>query len=250
RARGAARRTRADYTGPAARHRCPRGDSAGRSTANAQGSVVMIRVLIADDHPVVRQGLRQIISSTHDIIVAAEARSGRELLTQMTSAASDAVLLDLSMPGLDGMDVLKILHRDWPHTPVLVLTMHTEDQFAVRALRAGASGYVTKDSAPGELVGAIRKIVAGGKYISEGVAEKLAAHLGPGAEQPVHERLSDPGYQLLRFMAAGKPTREIAEDLALSIKTVGTYRSRILEKMGMRTAAELAAYAVRNRLTE
>lgn len=210
----------------------------------------MIRVMIADDHPIVRQGLRQILSGTDDIIVAADATSERELLDQMARVPCDVVLLDLTMPGSDGIDVLKSLRRDWPHTPVLVLTMHSEDQFAVRTLRAGAAGYLTKDSAPGELVGAIRKIVGGGRYISTWVAERLAAHLGPDVEKPAHERLSDREYQVLRLIASGRSTREIAAQLALSSKTVGTYRSRILEKMRMHTAAELTAYAVRNRLAD
>ena len=210
----------------------------------------MIRVLIADDHPIVRQGLRQILSGTADVAVAAEATDGRELLEQMRRSLCDVVLLDLTMPGSDGMDVLKALRREWPETPVLVLTMHSEDQFAVRALRAGAAGYLTKDSAPSELVGAIRKIVAGGRYISPWVAERLASHFGPDDERPAHERLSDREYQVLRLIAAGKSTREIAEMLSLSAKTVGTYRARILEKMRMRTAAELTAYAVRNRLAD
>jgi len=210
----------------------------------------MIRVLIADDHPIVRQGVIQILSSTHDIVVAAEATSGRELMHQVAVTPCDIVLLDLTMPGSDGLDVLKQLRREAPQTPVLVLTMHSEDQFAVRSLRAGASGYLTKDSAPSELVGAIRKIVAGGRYISPLMAERLAAHLGPDAEQPLHERLSDREYQVLRLIAAGKSTREIAAQLSLSTKTVSTYRARILEKMEMRSAAELTAYAVRHHLAD
>ena len=210
----------------------------------------MIRVLIADDHPIVRQGLCQILSSTTDIVVAAEARDGRELLAQMPEVACDIVLLDLTMPGSDGMDVLKTLRRQWPRTPVLILTMHSEDQFAVRSLRAGASGYLTKDSAPAELVSAIRKIVGGGHYISTWVAERLAAYFGTDAEKPAHERLSDREYQVLRLIAAGRSTREIAGELSLSSKTVGTYRARILEKMRMHTSAELTAYAVRNHLAD
>lgn len=210
----------------------------------------MIRVYIADDHPIVRQGLRQILAATSDIVVAGEATTGRELLDQINGSAIDAILLDLTMPGIDGMDVLKLLRRDWPQIPVLVLTMHSEDQFAVRTLRAGASGYLTKDSAPAELVGAIRRIVGGGRYISTWVAEKLAAHLGPDSEKPAHERLSDREYQVLRLIACGKSTREIAGELQLSSKTVGTYRSRILEKMRMHSSAELTAYAVRNHLAD
>ena len=208
----------------------------------------MIRVLIADDHPIVRQGVIQILSSTHDIVVAAEATSGRELMHQVAVTPCDIVLLDLTMPGSDGLDVLKQLRREAPQTPVLVLTMHSEDQFAVRSLRAGASGYLTKDSAPSELVGAIRKIVAGGRYISPLMAERLAAHLGPDAEQPLHERLSDREYQVLRLIAAGKSTREIAGALSLSIKTVSTYRSRILEKMNFKSNADITYYAVKNQL--
>jgi len=210
----------------------------------------MIRVFIADDHPIVRQGLRQILAGTDDVGVVGEACAGQELLDRLPTTPCDVVLLDLTMPGIDGMDVLKILHRDWPKVPVLVLTMHSEDQFALRTLKAGASGYLTKDSAPGELVGAIRHIVAGNRYVSPSVAELLAAHLGPEGDKPAHERLSDREYQVLRFIAMGRSTREIAEELRLSVKTVGTYRGRILEKMQMHSAAELTAYAVRYRLAE
>jgi DNA-binding NarL/FixJ family response regulator len=210
----------------------------------------MIRVLIADDHPIVRQGLIQILSSTDDIVVAGEATTSRELLQQMATIPHDIVLLDLTMPGEQGLDALKTMRQDFPQTPVLVLTMHSEDQFAVRSLRAGASGYLTKDSAPANLVGAIRRVVSGGRYISQRLAEHLAAHVGPETEKPVHERLSDREYQVLRLIAAGKSTREIATALALSIKTVSTYRSRILEKMEMRSAAELTAYAVRHHLDD
>lgn len=208
----------------------------------------MIRVVIADDHPIVRQGLRQILSSTTDITVAAEATDGDELLQVIERVPCDIVLLDLTMPGSDGLDVLKTLRADKPDVPVLVLTMHAEDQLAIRTLRAGASGYLTKDSAAGELVGAIRKIVAGHRYISSWVAERLADLLGPQGAQPVHERLSDREFQVLRMIASGKSTREIAVDLSLSAKTVATYRARILEKMHMRTTAQLTAYALRNGL--
>jgi DNA-binding NarL/FixJ family response regulator len=210
----------------------------------------MIRVLIADDHPIVRRGLIQILSGTDDIVVSGEATTSRDLLDQMATTPHDIVLLDLTMPGGEGLDALKTMRHDFPQTPVLVLTMHSEDQFAVRSLRAGASGYLTKDSAPANLVGAIRRVVSGGRYISPKLAERLAAHVGPETEKPVHERLSDREYQVLRLIAAGKSTREIADTLLLSIKTVSTYRSRILEKMEMRSAAELTAYAVRHHLDE
>jgi DNA-binding NarL/FixJ family response regulator len=210
----------------------------------------MIRVLIADDHPIVRQGLMQILSGTDDIVVAGEATTSRELLQLMAATPHDIVLLDLTLPGEEGLDALKTMRQQFSQTPVLVLTMHSEDQFAVRSLRAGASGYLTKDSAPANLVGAIRRVVSGGRYISPKLAERLAAHVGPETEKPIHERLSDREYQVLRLIAAGKSTREIAGTLSLSVKTVSTYRSRILEKMEMRSAAELTAYAVRHHLDD
>lgn len=210
----------------------------------------MIRILIADDHPVVRQGIRQIVGATQDIVVAEDVTDGRKVLDAAHAVSPDLVLLDLSMPGLDGLDVLKLLRKERPKTPVLVLTMHSEDQFAVRALKAGASGYLTKDSAPDELVDAIRRVVGGGRYVSSWLAEKLVDHLGPDSERPRHERLSDREYQILRLIAAGKSTRDISALLALSVKTVGTYRSRIFEKMGFRTTAEVATYVIRNRLAE
>jgi two-component system invasion response regulator UvrY len=210
----------------------------------------VIRILIADDHPVVRQGIRQIVGSTPDIVVADDVTDGRDVVSRTRRSVPDLVLLDLSMPGLDGLDVLKQLKRDRPKTPVLILTMHSENQFAVRALKAGASGYLTKDSAPTELVGAIRKVMAGGRYLSPWLAEKLADHLGPDSDRPSHEKLSDREYQILRLIASGKSTRDISTSLSLSVKTIGTYRSRIFEKMGLRTPAELAAYVVRNRLAD
>jgi DNA-binding NarL/FixJ family response regulator len=214
------------------------------------GGDALIRILIADDHPVVRQGIRQIVGATHDIVVAEDVTDGRQVLDATRATSPDLILLDLSMPGLEGLDVLKLLKREQPRTPVLVLTMHSEGQFAVRALKAGAAGYLTKDSAPDELVDAIRKVVAGGRYVSTWLAEKLVDHLGPDSERPRHERLSDREYQVLRMIAAGKSTRDISTLLSLSIKTVGTYRARIFEKMGFRTTAEVATYVIRNRLAE
>jgi DNA-binding NarL/FixJ family response regulator len=210
----------------------------------------MIGVFIADDHPVVRQGIRQIVAATDDITVVDEATTGHETLQRLAEIQCDLVLLDLSLPDIDGLDLLKQLKREHPQRPILILTMHSEDQFALRALKAGASGYLTKESAPGELVGAVRKVVAGGRYISQRLAESLAAHLGPDEEKPAHERLSDREYQVLRLIAAGRSTRDISTQLSLSSKTVSTYRARLLDKMGMKTSAELTAYAVRHRLAD
>jgi two-component system, NarL family, invasion response regulator UvrY len=210
----------------------------------------VIRIVIADDHPVVRQGIRQIVGAAGDMLIADEATHGRELLKRARSTPHDLVLLDLSMPATDGLDVLKQLKRERPKVPVVILTMSPEEQFAIRALKAGAAGYLTKEGAPIELVGAIRKAVAGGRYLSARVAEKLADHLVGNVEGSLHDGLSDREYQVMRMIAAGKPTRQIAEELALSVKTVSTYRARIFEKMRMRSPAELAAYVVRNQLSD
>jgi DNA-binding NarL/FixJ family response regulator len=210
----------------------------------------MIKVLIADDHPMIREGVHRIVAGTGDIAIAAEATDGRQLLERARSVKHDLILLDLSMPGSDGLELLKQLRRERPNIPVLVLTMHAEDQYAIRMFRAGARGYVTKDTAPTELLGAVRRVVAGGRYISPAVAEKLAGHLAAAGEHAPHERLSDREYQVFRMIAAGKSTRDISTELSLSVKTISTYRTRIFEKMGMRSPAALAIYAVRNRLTE
>ena len=209
----------------------------------------MIKIFIADDHPVVRQGVRQIVASHDDLVVAGEATTGRETVERLPQLTCDVVLLDLSLPDIDGLDLLKELRRARPQMPVLVLTMHSEAQFAVRALKAGAAGYVTKESAPSELVTAIRKVVVGGHYVTAGLAERLAANISGGGAMP-HESLTDREYQVFRLMAAGQSSRQIATALSLSIKTVSTHRARIFEKMQMTSAAQLAAYAVRNRLTD
>lgn len=210
----------------------------------------MLRILIADDHPVVRQGLRQIITETSDMVVVDEASNGWEVLSKVRASSYDVVLLDISMPGRSGVDILKELKDERPGLPVLILSIHPEEQYASRALRAGASGYLTKESAPDELVAAIRKISTGGKYVSSSLAEILASELGTSDEELPHKTLSDREYQVMRMIALGKTVTEIAEELLLSVKTVGTYRSRILEKMKMKNNAEITYYAVKNRLVD
>jgi two-component system invasion response regulator UvrY len=210
----------------------------------------MIRVVIADDHPIVRAGLKQIIMDEADIVVAGEASNGAELLEQVRRQDFDIVLLDLSMPGMDGLDVLKQLKIEMPRLPVIILTVHPESQYALRILKAGASGYLTKESASGELVKAIRRVHARGKYITPALAEKIAFALDEDAGGLPHEILSDREYQVLCLIGSGKTVTQIADALALSVKTVSTYRTRILEKMHLENNAELIHYAVHNGLVD
>jgi len=210
----------------------------------------MIRILIADDHPIVRQGLKQILEEAHDMSAADEAGDGRELLAKTRKNEYDIVLLDISMPGISGLDLLKQLKIEKPGLPILILTIHPEEQYAVRVLKAGAAGYLTKTSAPDELIRAIRKVSAGGRYITASLAEKLAMHLKFDEEKPLHETLSDREYQVLCMIASGRTVKEIGSELALSVKTVSTYRSRILEKLDMKTNAELTHYAIQNQLVD
>lgn len=208
----------------------------------------MIKVLIADDHPIVRQGLRQILAGTTDMEVVGEAVNGQEALDQVRLGGWDVLVLDITMPGRSGFDILKDLKHEQPHLPVLVLSIHAEEQLAVRVLKAGASGYLTKENAPDELVKAIRKVVGGGRYISPGLAESLAFGLDAASDRPRHEALSDREFQVMQLMAGGKTLAEIAEELSLSAKTVSTYRTRLLEKLDIKTNAELIRYALENEL--
>jgi two-component system invasion response regulator UvrY len=208
----------------------------------------MIKVLIADDHAVVREGVRQILSDTPDIAVVAEARDGQEAVERVRSEQLDVVVLDITMPGKSGIEALTEIKRDRPALPVLILSVHSEEQYGPRILKAGASGYLPKDSLPDQLVQAIRKAVIGGKYISPLLAEKLASELGSDAAKPLHETLSDREYQVLCMIGRGKTIKEIAEILSLSDKTISTYRARILEKMNMKNNGELTHYAIRQGL--
>jgi two-component system, NarL family, invasion response regulator UvrY len=210
----------------------------------------MLRILIADDHPIVRQGLKQILSEESDMGVFGEAQNSQEVLELAQKQDWDIVILDITMPGRGGIDVLKELKHQYPKLPLLILSMHPEDQYAVRALKAGAGGYLTKESAQEELIKAIRKVVRGGKYISSTLAEKLAFDLETETEKPLHETLSDREHQVLLMIASGKTVSEIAEELSLSVKTIDTYRARILEKMKMKNNAELTHYAIKNKLVE
>ena len=208
----------------------------------------MIRILIADDHAIVRRGLKQIVSEQADMIVASEAENAREVLDLVRTQEWDVVVLDINMPGRNGLEVLKELKRENPKLPVLILSIHPEDQYGVRVLKAGASGYLTKDSAPDELVLAIRKVHRGGKYISASLAETLVYELVAQTDRPKHETLSDREYQVMTMIASGKTVGEIGEELSLSVKTISTYRTRVLGKMNMRTNAELTQYAIQNQL--
>ena len=210
----------------------------------------MIRVVVVDDHAVVREGLKRIISENPGMAVTGEAGDGHEALKLIRGGACDVVLLDITMPNKNGLDVLKELRTEVPRLPVMVLSMHSEDQYAVRVLRAGAAGYLTKESAPAKLVQAIRKVVRGGKYVSPSLAEKLVSDLGTDTERPPHEILSDREYQVLCLIASGKTVSEIGAELALSVKTISTYRVRILEKLRMKNNAEITRYAIKERLVD
>jgi two-component system, NarL family, invasion response regulator UvrY len=209
-----------------------------------------MRVLIADDHAVFRRGLIETLTEAFPKVTFGEAKTAQETLEHARRQDWDVVILDISMPGKSGLDILDDLKRLRSRLPILILSMHPEEQFARRALKAGASGYLTKDSVTEELKEAVRKIVAGGRYVSATLAEKLALDLRQGADTPLHELLSDREFQVLRMIASGKTVKDIAEDLSLSVKTVSTYRARILEKTGMKTNAELIRYALQTQLVD
>jgi DNA-binding NarL/FixJ family response regulator len=202
------------------------------------------RFLIVDDHAVVRRGLAEILLDAFPGAETAEAGTARDGIARFRGATWDAVILDVTLPDRSGLDALKEMRELAPKTPVLVLSVHAEDHFAVRALKAGASGYLNKESAPEELVAAVRKVRAGGRYVSASLAERLAESLASGGTGAPHEALSDREFEVLLLIASGKTAGEIAEHLHLSVKTVSTYRARILEKTGMRTNAELTHYAI------
>ena len=210
----------------------------------------MIRVLIADDHAVVREGVKRILAEAADLVIAGEASHGQEILAKVATEAWDVVLLDISMPGRNGLEVLQQLRHLRPTLPVLVFSMHPENQYAVRAFQAGAAGYLTKDSIPQELVTAIRKVLQGGRYVSAAMAEYLILEIGHDPSTPLHSGLSNREYQVFCMLASGKTVTKIARELSLSVKTVSTHRGRILAKMRLKTNAELIHYAIRHRLVD
>ena len=210
-----------------------------------------MRILLVDDHAVVRHGLKQILADEFKRASFGEARNAQEALNRVWKENWDVVVLDITMPGRSGLEVLKEIKQSRPKLPVLVLSMHPEDQFAVRLLKIGAAGYMTKESAPEELVGAIRKVVEGGRYVSTSLAERLAGYVSSGdTQKSPQELLSDREFQVLCLIGSGKTPGEIAKALSLSVKTISTYRARILEKMGMRNNAEMMHYAMQHQLVE
>lgn len=210
----------------------------------------MIRILIADDHAIIRHGLKQIIEESGQMRVVAEAGSGVDALRKIRAGECDVVILDISMPDMSGTDVLKQIHAERPQLPILILSIYPEDQYAVRLIKAGAAGYMTKESAPSEVVSALLHVAGGKKYISPVVAELLANEVGTDEEKPPHQILSDREYQIFLLLASAQTVSEIADTLALSVKTISTYRSRILEKMRLSNNAELMRYAVDNHLAQ
>jgi len=211
----------------------------------------MIKVLLADDHSIVRAGLRRIVEESGDMVVVAEAADGQEAIQQAHETMPDVAVIDISMPGMDGLEVLSQLHSYYAKLPILILTMHEEEQYVIRAIGAGAMGYITKRSAPEQLVKAIRKVYAGGRYLTEEAAESLALRVASGARgDSLLDTLSNREIQVLRSLALGQTTREIAEGYNISVKTVDTYRSRLLQKLNLRNNAELTRFAIQNRLIE
>jgi two-component system invasion response regulator UvrY len=210
----------------------------------------MIKVIIADDHPIVRKGLKEILVEDAGTQVVDEAADGHELLRKLREAKFDVIILDISMPGLDGLDTLRRIKTEYPAARVLILTIHSETRYAIRCLKMGADGYLTKGSAPNELIGAIKRISEGRKYISQSLAETLTEELTSESGRAPHESLSDREYQVMLRMAAGKPLKDVAEELNLSVKTVSTYRSRILEKLKLENNSQLILYAIRHDLID
>jgi two-component system, NarL family, invasion response regulator UvrY len=208
----------------------------------------MIRILIVDDHAIVRHGLKQIVEDSGEMRVVAEAESGIDALRKIRDIDCDVVLLDISMPDMSGIDVLKQIHAEKPQLPILILSIYPEDQYAMRLIKAGAAGYMTKESAPPEVVKALLHVAGGKKYISPAVAEILANEIGAAEDKLPHQTLSDREYQIFLLLASAKTVSEIADALALSVKTVSTYRSRILEKMRLSNNAELMRYAIDHQL--
>ncbi len=208
----------------------------------------MLKVLIADDHPVVRQGVKQILAEELQLKQFGEARNAREVLENVSKKQWDILILDINLPDMNGLEILRQLKKVHPDLPVLVLTVFDEDQIAIRVLKAGAAGFVTKETMPNELISAVKKIHSGGKYVSPSLAEKLVFNIYAEDEKPVHHKLSNREYQVICLIAAGKSVKQIAEELYLSIQTIRTYRTRILEKMEMNTDAELIHYAIQHGL--
>jgi two-component system invasion response regulator UvrY len=209
-----------------------------------------MRILIADDHAVFRRGLAETLGEAFSRVTFGEAKTAQETLEHVRRQDWDVVILDISMPGKSGLDILDDLHRLRPKLPVLLLSMHPEGQYARRALKSGAAGYLTKESVPEELKEAVRRVRAGGRYVSATLAENLAFDLRRAADTPVHELLSDREFQVLRMIASGRTVKQIADEIALSVKTISTYRARILLKTGMKTTADLIRYALQTHLVE
>jgi DNA-binding NarL/FixJ family response regulator len=209
----------------------------------------VIRILLVDDHAVVRLGVKQVLADSIPESVFEEAGSAEEALSRVRTSAFDIAILDIALPGESGLDVLKKIKQIRPRLPVLMLSVYAEEEFAVRTLRAGAAGYVTKKAASTDLAEAVRRIVAGGRYVTDSVAEKLAEEVQRGVAPSPHERLSDREYQVFRLLGKGKSVTQAAEEMSLSVQTISTYRARILEKMGMSSNADLVEYVFRNRLS-